>query len=443
MFSPSRDADPSQDPEAPPSDLSLDARLAAGLSEIDAAGLRRSLRTVASAQGPRIELGGRRVLNFSSNDYLGLAGDPAMVEAACRAARDFGTGTGASRLLSGTQSLHAELEETLAGFKDTGAALAFSCGYATALGVIPSLVAKGDVVIIDKLAHACLVDGARLSGADLRVFPHNDTDRLDSHLRWARERSAGCRVLVVTESVFSMDGDLAPLAEIVELKDRHGAWLLLDEAHGTGVIGPGGRGLAHATGLHQLVDVHMGTLGKALGSAGGYIAGSRTLVDHLVNRARSFIFSTAPPAAQAAAATAAIRWIQTPDGLARIASLDRLRAALAAALPDKLAGPPPAAIVPVMVGGEADAVALAAACLASGAWIPAVRYPTVPKGKARLRITLTATHSMEDVDSVACLLRNVAARKEESRSAKSPARFLREKISARRGSGQPAPRGVS
>lgn len=382
----------------------MDAALAAEIFKLEEASLRRQLREMSSAQGPRISCGGRDLLNFSSNDYLGLASEPFLAEAACRAARDFGSGPGSSRLISGTQSPHADLEDAIAAFKKLPAALSFSCGYATALGAIPALVGTGDFAILDKLSHACLVDGAKLSGATIRVFPHNDIAKLESHLRWARERSPSARVLVITESVFSMDGDTAPLAEIVELKDRFGAWLFLDEAHATGVLGPGGRGLAHALGLHERIEVHMGTLGKALGSAGGYIAGSRTLVDFLVNRCRSFIFSTAPPAAQAASAAAAIRWLETREGEKRIAALGDNRSAIARLLPGRVPGTPESAIVPIHVGPEAGALELAGRCSLAGIFIPAIRFPTVPRGKARLRLTLTASHSREDLEAAASLL---------------------------------------
>ncbi len=385
----------------------LDDALRHELEELEKAHLRRRLREVTTPQGAEIHCDGQRCVNFASNDYLGLAGESFMAEAAAKAARDYGVGSGASRLISGTQTPHLELERELALFKETEASLAFACGYSTALGTIPALVGNGDVVILDKLSHASLVDGARLSGATMRVFPHNDTETLASHLRWAREKYPQARVLVVTESVFSMDGDLAPLSEIVALKEKHGAWLMLDEAHGVGVVGEGGRGLVQALGMQGRVEVQMGTLGKALGAAGGYIAGSRVLVDFLVNRARSFIFSTAPPPAQAAAAAAAVRWLQTGEGRARVERLASHRALLAGLcrglVPEEL----PSAIVPVMVGEEGAALEVAAKALQAGYYLPAVRYPTVPKGKARLRLTLTATQAEEQVRRVAAYLDSV------------------------------------
>jgi len=373
----------------------LEEVLLGELARLDSLGMRRRLRALASAQGAEIVLDGRSVVNFSSNDYLGLAKEEFLAEEFCRAARDFGVGSGSSRLISGTQTPHRELEESLAAFKELPAAVVFGSGHTTAIGTIPALVGSGDVVILDKLAHACLVDGARLSGAAMRVFAHNRTDVLDAHLRWARRVHPNARVLVVTESVFSMDGDLAPLEEIVRLKDEHGAWLLLDEAHGLGVVGAGGRGLAHALGLSDRVEIHMGTLGKAAGVAGGYIAGRRALADFLINKSRGFIFSTAMPAAQAAAARAAIEWLGTSAGRDRVAALESNRQVFAELCPGLLSGPPSAAIVPIIVGEESRALGLSARCLEAGAFVPPVRFPAVPKGSARLRLTLTATHTRE------------------------------------------------
>ena len=262
--------------------------------------LDRHLREITSAQGPEVIIAGRHFINFSSNDYLGLANDPRLREAAASAIDEFGVGAGASRLISGTQSPHLRLERALAKWKATEAALCFSSGYSTALGTIPALVTKNDGILLDKLCHASLIDGAKLSGAVLRVFPHNHVGKLESHLEWARREHPGTRVLIITESVFSMDGDRAPLRELVELKKRFDALLMLDEAHAVGVIGPNGRGLAAAENVSEEVDIQMGTLSKALGTSGAYICGSRVLIEWLINRARSFIYSTAPAPAIAA-----------------------------------------------------------------------------------------------------------------------------------------------
>jgi 8-amino-7-oxononanoate synthase len=254
------------------------------------------------------------LINFSSNDYLSLANDSRLRKAAIAAVNEFGVGAGASRLISGTQSPHLRLERALAEWKGTAAALCFSSGYAAALGSIPALVTKNDVVLLDKLCHASLIDAAKLSGARLRVFPHNNLHKLESHLEWARREYAGRRVLIVTESVFSMDGDRAPLRELIELKKRFDALLMLDEAHAVGVIGLHGRGLAAAENLSDDVDVQMGTMSKALGTSGGYVCGSHDLIEWLINRARSFIYSTAPPPAIAAAALAAVNFLSSSEG---------------------------------------------------------------------------------------------------------------------------------
>lgn len=385
--------------------------LTASLEELRTQGLHRELRRVDSAQGTHLRLDGQPVLNFSSNDYLGLASEPALKEAAIKAVEAFGTGSGASRLICGSLAPHHELEEALAEFKGTEAALSFSSGYATALGTIAALLDKDDVIVIDKLVHASVVDAARLSGARLRVFPHNDVEALAKILQWATARSpadAGRarRVLIVTESVFSMDGDLAPLREIVELKDKHGAWLLLDEAHATGLYGEQRRGLAEAYELSDRVEIQMGTLGKALGAAGGYIAGSRPLIDWLVHRARSFVFSTAPVPAAAAAATAALRFVQSAAGEARRRLLwqrvDEVKNTVIRAgwpLP-----PVQSAILPLQLGDETAALAFATKLRGQGVFIPAIRYPTVARGEARLRLTVTAAHSAEDIATLATVL---------------------------------------
>lgn len=381
------------------------------LDAIRTAGLYRELRRVASAQGPHLQIGDRPLLNFSSNDYLGLAHHPALQEAAIKAAEKYGAGSGASRLICGSLAPHHELEEALAAFKGTGAALTFSTGYAAALGTIGSLVGKDDVVIVDKLIHASIVDGARLSGARLRVFDHNDLNDLEKILRWSagRKENPRARTLVITESVFSMDGDLALLRDIVELKERHGAWLMVDEAHATGLFGPQRRGLAEAFELADRVDIQMGTLGKAVGAAGGYVCGCRPLIDLLINRARSFIFSTAPVPAAAAAAQAGLAVIQSAEGGERRnrvwALLDQLKNALITQgwpLP-----PVQSAIVPLLVGAEAEAVALATRLRERGLFIPAIRYPTVARGTARLRLTVTAAHTPEDIQKLVTTLGEV------------------------------------
>jgi len=371
------------------------------LGELDDRHLRRRLRVSALPTGPLVRFADKSLHNFASNDYLGLAAHPQVIAAALEATREFGAGTGASRLVTGTQTPHHALEEKLASFKNTAAALVFANGYAASTGALQSLAGKDDVILLDKLSHACLVDGARLSGATLRPFHHNDPNHLEHHLQWARDKHPQARLFIVTESVFSMDGDLAPLREIVELKDRYGAVLLLDEAHATGVLGRGGRGLADQLGLSNRIEVQMGTLGKALGGSGGYLAGSRALIDFLINRARSFIFSTAAPASTAAAASAALDISDSSEGDQRRAKLRGL-----AALFDPA---PPAAIHPVIIGTEEDTLRASDQMAQLGFHVPAIRPPTVPPGTSRLRVSLSAAHDHEVVRTLAAALHAVTA----------------------------------
>lgn len=390
--------------------MNFDEFLSGELARIEAAGLRRSLRVLDSAQGPEVICDGRRVANFSSNDYLGLAGDPRLAEAAREALEEAGTGAGASRLVCGNHRQHERLEESLARFKGAGAALSFSTGYAAALGTIPAVAGAGDMVILDKLCHACLVDGARLSGAVMRVFPHNNLDKLESHLRWAREKHPTARVLVIVESVYSMDGDRAPLREIVALKERYGAWLMVDDAHGVGVVGAAGRGLADEEALSGRVEIQMGTLGKALGSSGAYVCGSATLRDYLINRARSFIFSTAPGPAIAAASRRAVEILDSPEGRTRLGRLWENIHALSRGLSG---GPAESAIFPVVIGEELAAVEASRRLLERGFLVPAIRFPTVARGSARLRIGLSAAHETGQISSLCAA---VAERRDETGS---------------------------
>ncbi|MEX1119336.1 MAG: 8-amino-7-oxononanoate synthase, partial [Terrimicrobiaceae bacterium] len=351
---------------------------------------------VAPAQGPMVESEGKTLHNFSSNDYLGLANHPEVRQSAQEAISRAGAGSGASRLICGTLPEHLQLEADVATFKRCEAALTFSSGYAAALGAIPALVGKGDVIILDKLCHACLVDGAQMSGATLRVFPHNDLAALESRLLWARKTYPEGKILILAESVYSMDGDLAPLADIVELKDHYRAWLLLDEAHGVGVLGEGGRGLADALGVAHRIELQMGTLGKALGSAGAYVCGAGSLREFLINRARSFVFSTSPPPSAAAAASAAIRLLSNPQTAGSLISalhgnVRRLCGNLQLPLS-------PSPIIPIILGAEDKALQISALLLEAGFLVPAIRFPTVARGQARLRITLTSGHTTTAID---------------------------------------------
>lgn len=389
----------------------IDSELGLRLEDLRTQGLHRQLRRVDSPQQSRVMMGGLERINFSSNDYLGLASHPLLKEAAIRAVEQYGVGSGASRLVCGSLAPHHQLEEAIAAFKQTEAALSFSSGYATATGAVCALVRKGDVVVLDKLIHACLIDAARLSGATVRVFKHNDLSDLEEILIWAKaeqqkttetaaDRVHRPQILIVTESVFSMDGDLAPLRDIVELKERYGAWLMVDEAHGTGLFGEHRRGVIEAMELTGRVEIQMGTLGKAIGAAGGYIAGSRVLIDWLINRARSFIFSTAPAPAAAAAATAALQLLGSDEGedrmLALWARVNRMKELVIGRGWELSAVQ--SAILPLRVGAEDQAVRFSRDLYDRGILIPAIRYPTVARGKARLRLTASASHSWEEID---------------------------------------------
>jgi 8-amino-7-oxononanoate synthase len=399
----------------------FDEDLAARLMDLRGQGLYRELRRVDSPQSARIRINGQSLLNFSSNDYLGLADEPSLKAAAAAAAGKFGAGSGASRLICGSLAPHHELEEALAAFKGTPAALAFSSGYAAALGTICALLDSNDVILVDKLVHACIVDAARLSRAKLRVFGHNDLNAVERILQWADRRheegaQAGIpsRTLIVTESIFSMDGDQAPLRELFELKEKYGAWLMVDEAHATGVFGKRRRGLLEETGIAQKVEIQMGTLGKALGASGGFICGSRALVDFLINRARSFVFSTAPVPAAAAAAAAGVRFVQSEAGEERRQRLWANVAAVSAHRALARKGSPLAerrnkttAIIPILIGDEGKAMDIAARLREQGVYIPAIRYPTVARGQARLRLTLSAAHTTADVAQMLAALDSV------------------------------------
>jgi len=375
-----------------PPGLNLDSILRAELAALEQAGLRR--RLLATDESP--------LLNFAANNYLGLSHHPALIEAARRATVERGVGAGASRLVTGTDSTVLALEEQLAAWKEKEAALVFSSGYTAALGTIPALASRGDTVILDKLAHASLIDAARLSGATVRVFAHNRPEKLDELLRKLSAARGANRILIVTESIFSMDGDAARLRELVELKERHGAWLLVDEAHATALYGATGAGLIAEAGLSSRVEIVLGTLSKALGSVGGYIAGSRPLIDCLINRARSFIYSTALPPGVVAAGRAAIDLVRGPEGASLRARLRENIARFHAGLPVAWVKQvhSSSAIQPLICGEAMTALSLAAALHERGFLIPAIRYPTVPRHAARLRITLNAAHVSKEIDAL-------------------------------------------
>ncbi|HRY30105.1 MAG TPA: 8-amino-7-oxononanoate synthase [Elusimicrobiota bacterium] len=376
------------------------------LKDLEDRNLYRVLRVMRSAPGARVTVEGEELLNFASNNYLGLSADDRLKEAARSAIGEWGAGATASRLLGGNLELHERLERALADFKRTEACAVFPSGYHANLGTLPALMGENDTVILDRLCHASLVDGARLSRARLRVFAHNDAVDLEKVLK--RAASSRGRRWIVTESVFSMDGDVAPLREIAALAARYGVQTYVDEAHATGVWGPDGRGLVNELGLEKKLDVCMGTLSKALGGAGGFVCGRRDLVEWIHNRCRSFIYSTGLPPASAATALKALEICLTePDRRRRLfSSADRLRRGLsgfprarsssAAGIFESSRGP----VVPFVIGSEADALALSRSLWKKGIFVPAIRPPTVPKGTARLRFSVTAEHTEADVDLV-------------------------------------------
>ncbi len=357
--------------------------------------LLRRLRTIASATGPTVMLESREVILLSSNNYLGLATHPTVVEAAITATRRYGTGSGAARLVCGTLMPHEALETALARFKGTEAALTFAAGYLANIGVIPALIGKDGLILADRLCHASLIDGCRLSGATFRVYHHRDMNHLEQLLA---RRTSGKPTLIVTDGIFSMDGDIAPMKDIAQLAERYGATIYVDDAHGTGILGPTGRGTLEHCEVESRVPYHMGTLSKAIGSAGGYLAGSAAFIAYLVNTCRAFTYTTAPPPATVAAATAAIQVIeQEPDRRARLwQNRERLAQGLTR-LGFRLAASE-SPILPIIVGDPDRAMNLAQALIDQGVYAPAIRPPTVPPATSRIRLTITADHTDEQID---------------------------------------------
>ena len=392
---------------------SLDAFCEKQLMEIRSHGLHRQLRTVEAAQTSSIRLDGVTVHNFSSNDYLGLANDPGMKDGLQQVIESYGVGSGASPLISGAlQPLH-DLQKDIADLKGTESALVFNTGYATATGTLSALFDRNDILILDKLSHACLVDGAKMSRAKLRVCRHNDMNDLERLLKWAsremdrRTENERGHVCIILESVYSMDGDVAPLEACVRLKDQNGAWLMVDEAHATGVLGERGEGLVGSLGFSDQVEIQMGTLGKAIGCSGGFIAGSKMVTDLLINKARSLIFSTAPSPLVVTAARKGIEICRSEEGGDRRRRLFDFVDAFWDALPAEWrqhlgqGKKPLTPILPWHVGDAAVAVRLSDDLKARGYFVPAIRYPTVSRDSARLRITLSASHSRELVRDLA------------------------------------------
>lgn len=377
--------------------MSLDDDALAELRELEANHRLRIPRIVDGAQGPRIIIDGHEVVNFASNDYLGLAGDPRLAQAAAAAFEAAGSGSGASRLIVGNHREHVELELAAADWMRCGGVRLFNTGYAANVGVISGLLRAGDVVFSDELNHASIIDGCRLSRADVVVFPHADYRALEAALS-ARH---GRRTLVVSESVFSMDGDIADVEALAALCKRHDASFMLDEAHAVGAVGPEGRGIAAERGV--VPDLVVGTFGKALGSFGAFVATTRSIADLLWNRARSLVFSTAAPPGVSAVSRAALAIVRGAEG-------DRRRVDLAAharrlrELVRDAGGAPTSAIVPLVIGSDPDVMARTELLLAEGVFVQGIRPPTVPVGTARLRIGLSAAHTVQQVEILAKLL---------------------------------------
>ena len=365
------------------------------LNKIKKTGLYRELKVIGNAQESHIEIEGKTFLSFCSNNYLGLANNPSVVEAVKDAVEEYGWGAGASRLVSGNMTLHERLENVISRFKGKDTALVFPTGYMANLGAISSLVSKGDLVICDKLNHASIIDGCRLSGADFRVYAHCDMEKLENILR---KSSRYNRKLIVTDSVFSMDGDLAPLPDIVRIADKYKAMVMVDEAHGTGVFGRNGRGVVEHFNLNNEIDIVMGTLSKAIGSLGGYVTGDNDLINYLRNKARSFMYTTALPPAVCAASIAAINLIKRDPSIREslwhnvrfindnLKSLDF----------NVISSESP--IIPILIGDAQKAVDMSKSLYERGILIPAIRPPTVPVNSSRLRMTVMSTHTKEDLE---------------------------------------------
>lgn len=380
------------------------AELSEQLSQLETDGLKRRRRTLEAPCGPLARVDGRDLISFCSNDYLGLANDPALIDAACAGAKKWGVGSGASHLVSGHLSPHEMLEEKLAAFTGFDQALLFSTGYMANLGIIVSLVGRGDAVFADKLNHASLIDAVQLSRADHERYPHADLEALERMLSTSKAK----RKLILTDAVFSMDGDLAPLPRLLQLAERFDAWLVVDDAHGFGVLGEQGCGtLSHFDIPDNPRVVYMGTLGKAAGVSGAFVAGSETLIEWLLQRARTYIFTTGSSPITACALLASLDLIRQGDErrhhLRRLT--DCLREGLTGTRWQLL--PSPTAIQPVIIGDNHEALRVALALFERGLWVPAIRPPTVPKGTSRLRVSLSAAHSETHVQLLVDTLREL------------------------------------
>lgn len=387
------------------------AALDRGLAEIDAQGLRRVRRTADTACSAHMTVDGREIVSFASNDYLGLAAHPALVEAFADGARRYGSGSGGSHLLGGHSRAHARLEEELAafsgGFCDAPRALYFSTGYMANLAALTALTGRGAAIFSDSLNHASLIDGTRLSRADIHVYPHGDVDALAALLAASTAETR----LIVTDTVFSMDGTIAPLPQLMALAEAHGAWLVIDDAHGFGVLGPQGRGAPAAYDLHSPNLIYVGTLGKAAGVAGAFVIAHETVIEWMIQRARSYIFTTAAPPSVAHAVSASLAVIGGDEGDARRAHLAALIERTRAILRNTRWQPidSATAVQPLVIGENDATLAAMRAMDAHGLWVPAIRPPTVPAGTSRLRVSLSAAHSFDDLARLEAALAEAGA----------------------------------
>ncbi len=374
------------------------------LKKIKRAGLYRELNIVEGSQGTHIEIKGKTYLSFCSNNYLGLANNPLVIKAVKDAVEKYGWGTGASRLVSGNMRMHKALEGEISRFKEKEASIVFPTGYMANIGTISSLVSKGDLVICDKLNHASIIDGCRLSGADFRVYPHCDMEKLENILKKSTKYP---HKLIVTDTVFSMDGDIAPLPDIVRIAHKYKAMVMVDEAHGTGVFGKKGRGVVEHFNLSKKVSIVMGTLSKAVGSLGGYVSGDADLINFLRNKARPFMYTTALPPAVCAASITGIKLIRKNPSL-RKSLWNNVRY-----LKEKLdllnlnVIPSESPIIPILIGDAKKAVDVSKILYKNGILIPAIRPPTVPARSSRLRMTVMSTHTKKDLEKLLDVLSNV------------------------------------
>ena len=396
--------------------MELLRQLEQGLKDIDAQGLRRRRRTADTACAAHMTVDGRPIVGFASNDYLGLAAHPQLIDALAEGARRYGAGSGGSHLLGGHSRAHAQLEDDLAafagGFVDAPRALYFSTGYMANLATLTALAGRGATLFSDALNHASLIDGARLSRADVKIYPHGDVDALSALL----DASDAETKVIVSDTVFSMDGDVAPLARLLALAEQHGAWLVLDDAHGFGVLGPLGRGAIAEAALRSPHLVMVGTLGKAAGVSGAFVVAHDTVIEWLVQRARPYIFTTASTPASAFAVSASLRIIGGEEGDARRAHLRELIARTRTLLKRTPWQPVDShtAVQPLIIGSNEATLALAAELDHAGLWVPAIRPPTVPVGTSRLRVSLSAAHSHEDLDRLEAALSSAAGAAQEA-----------------------------